>query len=172
LDPGQLSPRHRRWRLFVTLAAILIGSYIGWHYFVTTKAVDAAADLKTTAAKAAASAPIPVTVARVEKADFPVYLNGLGTAQPYRTVTVRSRVDGQIIKVAFKQGRMVKEGRLERTPMLYRMLRLESACHRRQIPGQIPLNAAREADALHRYRPGPLSVMITIGLIRTLSDSN
>jgi multidrug efflux system membrane fusion protein len=30
--------------------------------------------------------------------------------QPYRTVTVRSRVDGQIIKVLFKQGRMVKEG--------------------------------------------------------------
>ena len=46
----------------------------------------------------------------MQKADFPVYLNGLGTVQPYDTVTVRSRVDGQIIKVAFKQGRMVKEG--------------------------------------------------------------
>ena len=47
---------------------------------------------------------------RVKKADFSVYLNGLGTVQPFDTVTVRSRVDGQIIKVAFKQGQMVKEG--------------------------------------------------------------
>src|SRR6266540_4069605 len=43
---------------------------------------------------------------------------------------------------------------LERPPMLYRMRRLKSACPRRQIPGQIPLDAPREADALHRYRPG------------------
>ncbi len=108
--PRQLSTSRHRWRLFVALAAILIGSYVGWHYFVTTKAADATADTKMTAAKAAASAPIPVTVARVQKSDFSVYLNGLGTVQPYDKVTVRSRVDGQITKVAFKQGQMVKEG--------------------------------------------------------------
>jgi len=54
--------------------------------------------------------PVPVTVARAQKADFLVYLNGLGTVQPYNTVTVRSRVDGEIIAVHFRQGRMVKEG--------------------------------------------------------------
>lgn len=110
MDAGQLLPRQRRWRLFVALAAILIGSYVGWHYFVTSKVADAAGDAKTTAAKAATSAPIPVTVATVQKIDFPVYLNGLGTVQPYDKVTVRSRVDGQIVKVAFRQGQMVKEG--------------------------------------------------------------
>ena len=89
---------------------ILVGSYTGWHYFMTTMAADAAVELKTTGGKGGSPTPIPVTVARVQKADFPVYLNGLGTVQPYRTVTVRSRVDGQIIKVLFKQGRMVKEG--------------------------------------------------------------
>ena len=78
--------------------------------FLYDKAADAALDPKTTASKGGGSGPIPVTVARAQKADFPVYLNGLGTVQPYYTVTVRSRVDGQIIKVAFKQGRMVKEG--------------------------------------------------------------
>ncbi len=56
------------------------------------------------------SVPVPVTVTQVQKADFPVYLLGLGTVQPYRTVTVRSRVDGQITKVSFKQGQLVKEG--------------------------------------------------------------
>jgi membrane fusion protein, multidrug efflux system len=110
LAPPQLSVRRRRWSLFVALAAILVGSYFGWHYFATTRAVDAAVDIKMTGGKGGSSAPIPVTVAPVKKADFPVYLNGLGTVQPFGTVTVRSRVDGQIIKVAFKQGRMVKEG--------------------------------------------------------------
>lgn len=58
----------------------------------------------------AKSASIPVTITQVQKSDFPVYLLGLGTVQPYRTVTVRSRVDGQITKVSFKQGQLVKEG--------------------------------------------------------------
>jgi membrane fusion protein, multidrug efflux system len=60
--------------------------------------------------KGASSGPVPVTVTEVKRADFPVYLVGLGTVQPYRTVTLRSRVDGQITKVSFKQGQMVKEG--------------------------------------------------------------
>ena len=110
MAPPQPSVRRRRWPIFVALAAVLVGSYLGWHYFIATKPADAAVDLKTTAGKGGDPARIPVTVARVQKADFPVYLNGLGTVQPYRTVTVRSRIDGQIIKVAFKQGRMVKEG--------------------------------------------------------------
>ena len=110
MAPPQPSVRRRRWPLFVALAAILVGSYAGWHYFIRTKMADAVVDARTSAGKGGSPEPIPVTVARVQKADFPVYLNGLGTVQPFRTVTVRSRVDGQIIKVAFKQGRMVNEG--------------------------------------------------------------
>jgi membrane fusion protein, multidrug efflux system len=110
LAPPQPSVRRRRWPFFVALVAILAGSYLGWHYFMATRAADAAVAVKTTSGRGGSPAPIPVTVARAQKADFPVYLNGLGTVQPFRTVTVRSRVDGQIIKVAFKQGRMVKEG--------------------------------------------------------------
>ena len=53
---------------------------------------------------------VPVTVADVRKGDFPVYLNGLGTVQPFDTVLVRSRVDGEVVRVGFKQGQMVKEG--------------------------------------------------------------
>jgi len=57
-------------------------------------------------------APVPVVTQTIQNADFPVYLNGLGTVQPYRTVTVRSQVDGQVIKVEFRQGQMVNEGDL------------------------------------------------------------
>jgi membrane fusion protein, multidrug efflux system len=110
LAPPQPSVRRRRWPLFVALAAILVGSYAGWHYFIASRAANTAVEARTTGGKGGSPAPIPVTVVSVKKADFPVYLNGLGTVQPFRTVTVRSRVDSQIIKVAFKQGRMVKEG--------------------------------------------------------------
>ena len=103
---SQLFPLRPRWRLFLVLVTIVAGSYGGWRY---VKAVDAAVDVKAIS-RHAKSAPIPVTVVQVQKTDFPVYLNGLGTVQPYDTVTVRSRVDGQIIKVAFRQGQMVKEG--------------------------------------------------------------
>jgi multidrug efflux system membrane fusion protein len=110
LNSPQPVVRRRRWPLLIALAAVLLGSYAGWHYFIASKAADAAVELKTAAGKGGGPAPIPVTVAPVKKADFSVYLYGLGTVQPYRTVTVRSRVDGQIINVLFKQGRMVKEG--------------------------------------------------------------
>lgn len=61
---------------------------------------------------AKAPPPVPVTIALAETGDFPVYLNGLGTVEPFQTVTVKSRVDGQIVNVAFRQGQMVKEGDL------------------------------------------------------------
>ena len=55
-------------------------------------------------------APVPVSSADVRLEDVPVLLTGLGTVQPYDTVTVRSRVDGQITNVLFKQGQMVTQG--------------------------------------------------------------
>jgi multidrug efflux system membrane fusion protein len=53
-----------------------------------------------------------VRVAVVERKDFPIVLTGLGTVQAMNTVTVRSRVDGQIVQVAFEEGQMLKEGDL------------------------------------------------------------
>jgi multidrug efflux system membrane fusion protein len=63
-------------------------------------------------AQAKAPSAVPVTAQTVRTADFPVYLDGLGTVQPYDTITVRSRVDGQVTKVAFRQGQMIKQGDL------------------------------------------------------------
>jgi membrane fusion protein, multidrug efflux system len=97
------------WQILAVSAVIAVGSYAGWRNFPTTRA-DATSGAKATSGAAINAPIVPVTVARVQKADFPVYLNSLGTVQPLRTVTVRSRVDGQITKVGFRQGRMVQEG--------------------------------------------------------------
>ncbi|HEY8220166.1 MAG TPA: biotin/lipoyl-binding protein, partial [Methylobacter sp.] len=56
--------------------------------------------------------PPAVAIETVGHADFPVYLNGLGTVTALRTVTVRPRVEGELVKVSFTEGQMVKEGDL------------------------------------------------------------
>src|SRR5271166_6627429 len=57
-------------------------------------------------------APIVVTVTPVKRADFPVVLESIGQVQAYNTVLVRARVDGQIEKIAFNEGQVVKQGDL------------------------------------------------------------
>jgi membrane fusion protein, multidrug efflux system len=64
-------------------------------------------------AQASAGPPsIPVAVAPAQQRDFPVYLSGLGNVQAYNTVSLKSRVDGQIVQIAFKEGQLVKQGDL------------------------------------------------------------
>jgi multidrug efflux system membrane fusion protein len=55
---------------------------------------------------------IPVTAGTVAIEDVPVFLHGIGTVQAYNSVAIKSRVDGQIVKVEFKEGQDVKEGDL------------------------------------------------------------
>lgn len=52
---------------------------------------------------------IPVIASLSRQGDMPVYLNGLGSVTAFNTVTVRSRVDGEIMKIAFTEGQLVKK---------------------------------------------------------------
>jgi multidrug efflux system membrane fusion protein len=90
------------------LIAVLGGAgYYGWQRH--QQSVQQAEN----AQKAAARRPaIPVSMSAVEKTDFPVFLTGLGSVQAFNTVVVRTRVDGQIDKIAFQEGQMVKQGDL------------------------------------------------------------
>ncbi len=54
--------------------------------------------------------PVSAVIGTVEQKDFPIYLDGLGTVQAYNTVTVRSRVDGQLTRLGFQEGQDVKAG--------------------------------------------------------------
>src|SRR5215471_10184361 len=56
--------------------------------------------------------PVPVLVAAARNGDISVYLNGLGTVTAFNTVTVKSRVDGQLVRVAFREGQSVQAGDL------------------------------------------------------------
>src|SRR5579871_4933822 len=54
--------------------------------------------------------PLPVVGAKAKSAPVPIYLNGLGNVTAFYTVTVKSRVDGQLMKINFQEGDFVKEG--------------------------------------------------------------
>jgi multidrug efflux system membrane fusion protein len=92
-----------RWVLLI--AAIGAAGYFGWQ-----KTGGSERSTHNTAQKVPAPKPVPVRIAAVEKADFPVYLTGLGTVQGFNTVLMRTRVDGQINKIDFTEGQFVKEG--------------------------------------------------------------
>jgi len=69
-------------------------------------------DAKQQKAQAAAPRAVSVATAPVQKQDVPVYLTGLGAVTAFNTANIKSRVDGQIMKVNFREGQNVKQGEL------------------------------------------------------------
>ena len=93
------------------LIAVLAGGYFLWrgtHKPQTT----AAAGRGRGDRNGDQNARIPVAVTAAQRRDLPVYLDGLGSVEAFNTVTVKSRVDGQIMQVLFKEGQEVNKGDL------------------------------------------------------------
>jgi len=63
-------------------------------------------------ARAAGPSSVPVAVATARRMDLPVYLSGLGSVTPSNSVSIKTRVDGQLTEVAFKEGQQVQKGQL------------------------------------------------------------
>jgi len=96
-------PRKRSYRAWAILAVI---AGVAIWYLATHKPAD------SDAAGRAAEGPVPVTPGVVAMKNVPIFLTGIGTVQAFNTVTVHSRVDGELQKIVFAEGQDVKAGGL------------------------------------------------------------
>src|SRR5262249_2098254 len=148
----------RRW-IFVLIAAVVfaVGAYRFWSPNAGTAAGDAPQPVATSGGPPAGAhgAPggaraLPVVAEPARPADIRFSLDGLGAVTPLATVTVRSRVDGQLMAVHFKEGQMVRAGDLlaEIDPRPFQV-------QLTQAQGQLAKDEALLANAqvdLQRYR--------------------
>lgn len=118
----QSSPRNSRRWLF-GLLVVLVVAVLCWKFWPDSAAPKEGAGQKAAAGQAGraggmrpgfggAAGPIPVRVAPAVKGDFPLYYKALGTVTALNTINVRSRVGGELIKISFEEGQMVKAGDL------------------------------------------------------------
>ncbi len=90
-------------KIYIGLLVIVAGVG-GWLYFRQAG--------QSTNAAPRRSPPVSVSVAKAEKQDVPILLSALGTVNSTYTVTLHSRVDGQLNKIHFEEGQAVKQGQL------------------------------------------------------------
>lgn len=94
--------------------------------------------------------PISVAAAPAKRVDFNIYITGLGTVTPLNTVTIRTRVDGQLLEVLFREGQVVERNallaRIDPRPFQAQLLQAEGALARDR---QLLANARVD---LERYR--------------------
>jgi multidrug efflux system membrane fusion protein len=105
------SPRRRRWLWIVAAVALVVVAGAAWYWWGR----PAGAPAPTPGGPAGRSDPsraLPVVAVPARKGSIDVYLSALGTVTPRNTVSVRSRVDGQLMRVLFTEGQIVQAGAL------------------------------------------------------------
>jgi multidrug efflux system membrane fusion protein len=94
-------------RLLVGFILFVCAGGGGWYAFDRARAANASA-----VPEKAQPPSVPVSAATASRKDVPIYLDALGTVQAYSTVTVRPQLDGELVKIGFKEGQDVKKGDL------------------------------------------------------------
>jgi membrane fusion protein, multidrug efflux system len=112
-EPAPGTPAKSRrslwWIWFLLIVLIATAGYV---FYPQVRAGQQKSDKaeKGSGKRAAQAVPVVATIAR--RGELPIYLTGLGSVTAYNTVTIRSRVDGELIKVAFTEGQIVHQGDL------------------------------------------------------------
>jgi membrane fusion protein, multidrug efflux system len=96
-------------RVILLLAGILAVVAVGFLVHRRTSQANAGAQRQQAQF---ANRAVPVVATAVQKRDVPIYLDGLGNVSAFKTVTVRSQVDGRLDQVLFKEGQKVSKGEL------------------------------------------------------------
>lgn len=107
--PRSTRPRRRIWIWLLLLAVVAVGAYILWPKKNTGTGAGGAAGAGAANQKKGIGA-IPVVAVKARKGNIPVYYVNLGGVTPIYTVTVKSRVDGQLMEVHYKEGDIVQKG--------------------------------------------------------------
>src|SRR5258705_5384127 len=107
-QPTPPAPRRRWWVWVLGLVVLLAIAFATWYWWLKPAETQAAAKGRADAA----NRPLPVVAAPAKTGSIDVYLNALGTVTPRNMVTVRTRVDGQLMTVAFREGQIIKAGDL------------------------------------------------------------
>ncbi len=104
-----------------------------------------------------ADLPVPVTGTEAKIVNVPVFLDGVGTARPLNTVTVKPQVDGKILKLNFKEGQTVKKGDLiaEIDPTQYKAA-LDQVIAKKALTQTQLDNARRDSERYARI-PGVIA---------------
>src|SRR5438552_14561092 len=112
-DPPQRTPPQAcrshwwAWLLFLGLAGAA-----GYRFYPQVRAGQQTSGSAEKSPGKRGGQAVPVIATAARRGDLPIYLTGLGSVTAYNTVTIRSRVDGELIKVAFTEGQMVRQGDL------------------------------------------------------------
>ena len=139
------SGRRRLWLSLIVLFLLGLGAYFLWPKMTGTKSAGSGSR-----GAGAGPAPTPVVTAAARQGDIGVYYSGLGAVTPLATVTVRSRVDGQLLSVRYREGETVHQGDL--------LLEIDDAPYRAaltQAEGQLTRDQAALENAridLARYQ--------------------
>jgi multidrug efflux system membrane fusion protein len=155
-DPNSRRRRRRAWML-VTAAILVAGGAAGAWWLVGGAADRSAGHSAASGASTPAAArAIPVVAIPARTGDLPIHIDGLGTVTALNTVTVRTRIDGQLVRIAFAEGQFVHEGDL-----LAEIDGRTYAVQLEQAQGQLARDAALLKNArtdLQRYQDASAAV--------------